>query len=71
MRPEILDNIFPYVVLGYGTILTAVLNSPLLDVAETRLPAKLTQQLKGHRALGLICLGVGFVWSMQALWLYP
>ena len=69
MQVETLDNIFPFVVLGYGTITTAVLNSPLLDVAETRLPAKMTEQLKAHRTLALICLGVGFLWSLQSLWL--
>lgn len=70
MLPERLDFLFPFVVLGYGAVMTLVLNSPLLsELAETRLPAALHQQLKAHRALGLICLVVGGFWSLQNLWL--
>ena len=69
MTPEKLDMIFPFVVLGYGAIMTLVLNSPRLSVlAETRLPAALHQQLKAHRGLGLLCLVLGGFWSLQNIW---
>ena len=69
MVPETLDKIFPFIVFGYGFILTGILNSPLSELAETRLPARVAVQMKAHRGLALVCLGVGFLWSMQSLWL--
>ena len=70
MLPERLDFLFPFVVFGYGALMTLVLHSPLLsELAETRLPENLHQQLKAHRGLGLICLIVGGFWSLQNLWL--
>lgn len=70
MTPEKLDFIFPFVVFGYGMIMTLVLSTPaLVELAERRLPPALYQQLKAHRALGLICLGVGALWTLQNLWL--
>jgi hypothetical protein len=70
MTPEKLDLIFPYFVFGYGAIMTFVLHSPLLSgLAENRLPEAMSQQLKAHRGLGLICLVVGALWTLQNLWL--
>ncbi len=70
MTPEKLDFIFPFVVLAYGATMTFVLNSrTLVELAENRLPAEITQQIKGHRVLALICLSVGAFWSLQNLWL--
>jgi hypothetical protein len=69
MTPDRLDFIFPFVVLGYGVIMTVVLNSPLSELAENRLPAAVYQQMQGHRALSVICLIVGGFWSLQNLWL--
>jgi len=69
MLPQTLDNVFPFVVLGYGVVMTAVLNSPLLGLAETRLPRRVSERFLAHRTLALLCLGVGFLWSMQSLWL--
>ena len=55
---------------GYGAVLTLVLNLPALsDLAETRLPYAVCQQLKAHRALGAFCLVAGGLWSLQNLWL--
>lgn len=69
MNPEKLDLIFPFVVFGYGAIMTLVLNSPVLSgLAETRLPPQMHHQLKAHRGLGVICLVVGGLWSLQNLW---
>lgn len=70
MTPEKLDLIFPFFVFAYGAVMTLVLNTPLLsELAETRLPYAMSQQLKAHRGLGLICLIVGGAWSLQNLWL--
>ena len=70
MTPEKLDFIFPFIVCAYGTIMTLMLNTPLFtELAEQRLPANITQQIKGHRGLGLFCLLAGAFWSLQNLWL--
>jgi hypothetical protein len=70
MTPEKLDLIFPFVVFAYGVVMTLVLNSPLLSgLAENRLPPHIHHQLKAHRGLGLLCLVVGGLWSLQNIWL--
>ncbi len=70
MSPEKLDLFFPFLVFAYGAIMTLVLHlRPLSELAETRLPPALGQQLKAHRGLGLLCLVVGGLWSVQNLWL--
>lgn len=70
MTPEKLDLIFPFVVFGYGAVITLVLHHPLfVSLAENRLPESVAQQMRGHRGLGLICLVVGAFWSLQNLWL--
>jgi len=70
MTPETLDRIFPFFVAGYGAVMTLVLHSRFfMELAESRLPSELTQQIKGHRGLGLVCLVVGSLWSLQNLWL--
>lgn len=69
MVPEALDKIFPFVVFGYGFVITGVLNSPLSDLAETRLPARMATQLRAHRGLALVSLVIGALWSLQTLWL--
>ena len=64
-----LDFIFPFVVLDYGAIMTFLLNSPkIMQFAEEKLSHELLQQMKMHRGLGLICLTVGAIWSLQNLW---
>jgi hypothetical protein len=70
MLPETLDRIFPFFVVGYGAVMTLVLHSRFfMELAETRLPAEITQQIKAHRGLGLLCLIVGGLWSLQNIWL--
>ncbi len=64
-----LDFIFPFIVLGYGAVMTFVLNAPkLMMLAEQKLPSEILQQMKMHRGLGIICLVVGALWSLQNLW---
>lgn len=70
MTPERLDFIFPLVVFAYGATMTLLLHTEfLMELAEQRFPTHLTQQLKTHRGLGLICLVVGTFWTLQNLWL--
>lgn len=70
MTPDKLDLIFPNIVLLYGLVMTLMLNTRFFsELAEQRLPYSVSQQLKSHRGLGLVCLLVGAVWSLQNLWL--
>ncbi len=70
MTPEKLDLLFPFVVFAYGAILTFVLHHPrMIELAESRLPEQLRQQMKAHRGFGLLCLVLGGFWSLQNLWL--
>jgi len=69
MTYQQLDFIFPFVVLGYGALMTIVLNIPqLAELAEKRLPQPLLQQMNAHRTLALISLVVGTFWSLQNIW---
>jgi len=71
MSYQELDRIFPFVVFGYGLIMSLVLNfEPFMRLAEERLPHHLCQSFRSHRFLGLICLVVGSLWSLQNLWFY-
>ncbi len=64
-----LDFYFPFLVLFYGALMTFVLNSPkLMRLAEERFTAELLTQMQMHRTLGLLCLIVGGLWSLQNLW---
>lgn len=64
-----LDMMFPFVVFGYGFIMTIILNSEFfLKLAEERLPRNLYLNFVGHRYLGLLCLIVGSLWSLQNIW---
>ena len=63
-----LDLIFPFVVLGYGALVTIVMSSSsLVERAEQAFPDSVVQQLKANRALARVCLVVGFFWSLQTL----
>jgi hypothetical protein len=65
-----LDFIFPFVVFGYGAVMCFVLNHPrLMALAEEKFTPEFTQTFKAKRALGLICLVVGGLWSLQNIWL--
>lgn len=69
MTYQEIDFIFPFIVLAYGSMMTFVLNSPrLMELAERRFPPDLLQQMKMHRALGLVSLVIGALWSLQNLW---
>lgn len=64
-----LDFIFPYFVFGYGLLMTLILNSEFfLKLAEERLPKQLYNNFMSHRILGIVCLVVGSLWSLQNLW---
>ena len=69
MTPQTLDAIFPFFVMGYGLLLTVVLNiPPLVKLAERRLTPALQQQMTAHRGLAMVCLLVGGFWSLQNIW---
>jgi hypothetical protein len=69
MLPEKLDLLFPVIVMVYGAVMTLVLHAkPFSELAETRLPYAVSQQMKAHRGLGLFCLVIGGFWSLQNLW---
>jgi hypothetical protein len=71
MTYQQLDHIFPFIIFGYGLIMTVVLNSELfLKLAEERLPRSVYLNFLSHRFLGLICLILGSLWSLQNLWFY-
>ncbi len=64
-----LDFIFPFFVLGYGALVTFVLNMPvLMERAEHRLPQEWLRQIQAHRILALVSLIGGGLWSLQNLW---
>ncbi len=67
-----LDQIFPYIVFVYGTVISLVLNSiTLCRLADQKLPQIFVAQLNMHRGLAAICFVVGALWILQNLWLLP
>ena len=69
MTYQELDFIFPFVVFGYGALMTFVLHMPMLmEIAEQRFPQQLLSQMKAHRNLAVVCLFIGFIWSLQNIW---
>lgn len=65
-----IDLIFPIIVLFYGALMTFVLNNEaLMNIAQKKFPPGLLQQMQGHRILGIVCLCVGSIWTLQNLWL--
>lgn len=70
MTIQQLDEIFPFIVFCYGLIIVFVLTNPkLLEMAEKRMPSPVWSQMAQKRPLGLICVVVGGLWSLQNLWL--
>lgn len=65
-----IDFIFPFVVFGYGAVMTLALNTRLIDLAESRLKESVITQFKAHRVLGVACLVIGALWSLQNLLLF-
>jgi hypothetical protein len=65
-----LDYVFPFIVFGYGFILTFIfLNPKLVQLAEQKFPSEIWAQFQAKRPLALLCLIVGTVWSLQNIWL--
>ena len=63
-----IDLYFPYLVLIYGSIMTLVTQLPQLrQKADESMSTELVQWFYGHRVLGLICLAVGGLWTLQRL----
>jgi hypothetical protein len=67
MSIQQLDFYFPFIIFGYGVIMTLVLNSSLVERAETVFPQALIAQFKASRVLGFVCLFFGGLWSLQNL----
>ena len=66
-----LDQIFPFIVFGYGLIMTFVLNMPeLLKIGNDRFPKEVMTMFQSHRVIALVSLVVGGLWSLQNLWYY-
>lgn len=69
LPPDQLDLIFPFICFAYGAVMTVALNIPVLvRLADERLPRHLVAQWRAHRALAMVCLWVGALWSLQNLW---
>jgi len=69
MTYQELDYIFPFIVLAYGATMTLVLNMPvLMRLADEKFPPSLVTQMNAHRGMGIICLLVGSLWSLQNIW---
>ena len=65
-----LDSIFPFIVFFYGAFMTLVTSLPSLrQKAENAMNQELVEWFYGHRVLGLICLFVGGLWSLQRLFI--
>ncbi len=63
-----LDFYFPYLVLFYGLVMTVVTHLPRLqEQAERTFNHELLQRFYSHRLLGVCCLFVGGLWSLQRL----
>lgn len=69
MTHTTLDLLFPWIVFGYGTLLSLVLNSRrLMDIAEEKLPVALYTQLNAHRWLAAASVVIGAIWILQNIW---
>jgi hypothetical protein len=63
-----LDYYFPFIVLSYGFFMTVILHTDFVaQFAREKLQGKLFVQFQSHRALGLVALVVGGLWSLQNL----
>lgn len=51
--------------------MTLILNVPeLLKLGEERFPKELMVMFQSHRAIALVSLVVGGLWSLQNMWYY-
>ena len=63
-----LDHYFPFIVLFYGFIMTAVTQMPLLkQKLQEEGNHEMLQWFYSHKLLGQVCLFVGALWSLQKL----
>ncbi len=70
MTLEKLDFIFPFVIFGYGALMTMVWSRPdLIKLGQNQLLGEIWAQIRPKRFLGLLCLVVGGLWSLQNIWL--
>lgn len=70
MSLEQLDFIFPFVLLFYGVVVSVCANLPVFErIASQSGLEEQYQALKAKQLFGLVCLGLGGVWSLQNLWL--
>lgn len=61
-----IDLYFPYLVLVYGLFMTVATSLPALQQkAGESMNEELVQWFYGHRVLGLVCLAVGGLWTLQ------
>ena len=71
MSYQRIDYLFPFVIFAYGFVVTVIVNTPFfVELADKKLPQYFKKQIMGHRALALICLLIGFVWTLQNLWYF-
>ncbi len=69
MNYQQLDLIFPFIMFGYGAVITLVLSSEkLMKIAEERMPAY-RDRLVGAQVLANLSLWLGGLWILQNLWL--
>jgi hypothetical protein len=63
-----LDKYFPFIVLIYGMIMTIATHLPLLkQKLREGDNQELLQWFYSHQILGLVCVLVGGLWSLQRL----
>lgn len=67
MTVKELDYFFPFIVFAYGVVITLLFQTGLVSLGRGRIPEALLQQLQSNRLLGLVCLIVGGLWSLQNL----
>ena len=67
MTVKELDYFFPFFVFAYGVVITMLFQTGLISLGKGRIPEVLLQQLQSNRILGLVCLVVGGLWSLQNL----
>ncbi len=70
MNPQMLDFYFPFFVFLYGILMVLTLHNPfLMRLAKERFTEPLLKQFVAHHLLGWACLVIGFLWSLQNLFL--
>jgi len=67
MTVKELDYFFPFIVFGYGFVMTLIFQSGLINLASGRIPEPLIRQFHTNRALGFFCLIIGGLWALQNL----